>query len=83
MITLDEYIQKVERHRGEELSAEDWELISTAFEIGQRYHAGQKRANGDDYFEGHCVPVSLNVASLNMDGSMIAAALVHDTLEDT
>lgn len=83
MITLEQYIQKLESMRGEKLTDDDKKLITTVFELGARCHEGQKRANSDDYFEGHCIPVSLNVASLNMDSDMIAAALLHDSLEDS
>jgi len=83
MITLDKYFAELSRYRGDELSAEDEELIGTAFELGAKYHEGQKRANGDEYFEGHCIPVSYNVAQIHMPAEMIAAGLLHDTLEDT
>lgn len=83
MITLDKYFAELSKVRGEELSAADEELVGTAFELGRKHHAGQLRANGDDYFDGHCIPVSYNVASIRMPADMIAAALLHDTLEDT
>lgn len=83
MISLEEYFNLVSKERGEELSAEDEEILGTAFSLAEQFHAGQKRSNGDPYFEGHCVPVSLHVASLHMGSEMIAAALLHDTLEDT
>jgi len=83
MITLDKYFAELSRCRGDELSAEDEELIGTAFELGRKYHTGQKRASGEDYFDGHCVPVSYNVAKIHMPAEMIAAGLLHDTLEDT
>lgn len=83
MIPLDTYFKTLAQIRGDELSAEDQELIGTAFELGRKYHSGQKRANGDDYFDGHCIPVSYNVATIQMPADMIAAALLHDTLEDT
>jgi GTP diphosphokinase / guanosine-3',5'-bis(diphosphate) 3'-diphosphatase len=83
MIPLDTYFKTLADIRGEELSAEDEELLGMAFELGRKYHAGQTRANGDDYFDGHCIPVSYNVAKIQMPADMIAAALLHDSLEDT
>lgn len=83
MIPFDSYIKSIEEARGECLEADERTMLLDAFEIASTYHSGQKRANGDDYFEGHCVPVSLKVALLNMETSMIAAALLHDSLEDT
>jgi GTP pyrophosphokinase len=83
MISLDTYFQSINRLRKEPLSDADKRVIARAFEIGQTYHDGQLRANGKDYFEDHCIPVSCHVAELEMDAEMIAAALLHDTLEDT
>ena len=83
MISLSDYFFSINQLRGEELSAEDEECIGVAFELAEKYHEGQKRASGESYFEAHCIPVSYHVASLGMDSRMIAAALLHDTLEDT
>lgn len=83
MITLEKYFAELSTCRGDILSAKDEESIGKAFELAQRYHSDQKRANGDNYFEGHCVPVSYNVAKLGMPSEMIAAGLLHDTIEDT
>ncbi len=83
MITLPNYLERVNSLLGETMSEKDETLVSRAFELGRKYHEGQKRANGDNYFDGHCVPVSYNVASLKMTAPMIAAALLHDTIEDT
>ena len=83
MISLAKYFSVIKHLRGEELSAEDEELIGTAFSLAEKYHEGQVRANGKSYFQEHCIPVSYHVASLHMRAEMIAAALLHDTIEDT
>lgn len=83
MITLEKYFAELSKCRGEELSAEDEELIGAAFDIGRKCHHGQLRANGVDYFDGHCIPVSYHVAKIGMPSDMIVAGLLHDTLEDT
>ncbi|HPD99000.1 MAG TPA: RelA/SpoT family protein, partial [Candidatus Saccharibacteria bacterium] len=57
--------------------------IERAYEFAKTAHAGQTRANGDPYFQGHCVPVAMHVIDLGMDSTLICAALLHDTIEDT
>ena len=57
--------------------------IQRAFDVGQKYHKGQKRASGVDYFRGHCVHVALILHQLDMPTTMIIAGLLHDILEDT
>jgi guanosine-3',5'-bis(diphosphate) 3'-pyrophosphohydrolase len=83
MISLENYFLSINALRDSEFSSSDLLLISKAFELGKKYHEGQVRANGLGYFEEHCIPVSYHVASLGMDSEMVAAALLHDTLEDT
>lgn len=83
MIPLEKYFSSICELRGEELSAEDEEKIGTAYKLAEKYHRGQIRASGESYFEAHCIPVSLKVAGLQLSSDMIAAALLHDTLEDT
>ncbi len=82
-MTIDLYITKLRDMLGDELSGNDIKLIRNAYELAKLSHHGQKRASGEDYFEAHCIPVSINVASLDMPASMIAAALLHDSVEDT
>ncbi len=82
-MTFAEYMQKVTPFLDNEPGAADIELLGAAFELAQRAHGSQLRASGESYFDGHCVPVSLHVASLQMSLTMVAAGLLHDTLEDT
>lgn len=63
-------------------SAEDFKLLEDAFLYAERIHEGQKRYSGDPYIL-HLVAVSLRVASIGMDARTVAAALLHDTIEDT
>lgn len=60
----------------------DKRLILRAFEFAQKAHQGQKRLSGDDYIT-HCVEVAKFLSGLNFDSKTIAAALLHDVLEDT
>ncbi|MGA7204789.1 MAG: bifunctional (p)ppGpp synthetase/guanosine-3',5'-bis(diphosphate) 3'-pyrophosphohydrolase [Specibacter sp.] len=61
---------------------EDFELIERAFAVAEKYHEGQKRKSGDPYIT-HPVAVATILAELGMSGSTLAAALLHDTVEDT
>ncbi|WRH26445.1 RelA/SpoT family protein [Arthrobacter sp. JZ12] len=61
---------------------EDLEFIKRAYEVAERSHAGQKRKSGDPYIT-HPVAVATILAELGMTGTTLAAALLHDTVEDT
>ncbi len=61
---------------------EDFDLIQRAFLVAERSHDGQKRKSGDPYIT-HPVAVATILAELGMTGTTLAAALLHDTVEDT
>jgi GTP diphosphokinase / guanosine-3',5'-bis(diphosphate) 3'-diphosphatase len=60
----------------------DLELIARAYRFSAVAHEGQKRASGEDYL-AHCVEVAKILADLHLDTLSIAAALIHDVVEDT
>src|SRR5690606_36876321 len=60
----------------------DLTLVERAFEVADRAHEGQLRKSGDPYIT-HPVAVATILAELGFDGSTLAAALLHDTVEDT
>jgi len=60
----------------------DLSLIERAYVTAERAHRGQKRRSGDPYIT-HPVAVATILAELGMTESTIAAALLHDTVEDT
>src|SRR5256886_4318063 len=47
-----------------------------------KVHGSQKRASGDPYFS-HPLEVAAILTDLKLDDATIAAALLHDTIEDT
>ncbi|MSR76026.1 MAG: bifunctional (p)ppGpp synthetase/guanosine-3',5'-bis(diphosphate) 3'-pyrophosphohydrolase [Candidatus Ryanbacteria bacterium] len=57
-------------------------LIKKAFDLSVSSHAGQMRASGDPYIT-HPVAVAEKLITLKLDAPAIAAALLHDVLEDT
>jgi guanosine-3',5'-bis(diphosphate) 3'-pyrophosphohydrolase len=60
----------------------DMELIIRAYNFAENCHEGQYRNSGEKYFV-HPYNVAMILADLNMDDKTIAAALLHDVLEDT
>jgi len=60
----------------------DRELIQRAFEFADQAHQGQLRASGEPYIT-HCISVAIILAKLHVPPIVIAAALLHDTVEDT
>jgi GTP pyrophosphokinase len=60
----------------------DIALIRSAFLVAEVAHRGVTRASGEDFIE-HPLAVARILAGLAMDASGIAAALLHDTVEDT
>ncbi len=60
----------------------DRALIRRAFDLASRAHADQKRASGEPYIQ-HCLATAQMLAELRLDTATLAAALLHDTLEDT
>jgi guanosine-3',5'-bis(diphosphate) 3'-pyrophosphohydrolase len=57
-------------------------LVKRAYEFAERAHEGQMRRSGDPYIT-HPLAVAGILADLGMDAPTLAAALLHDTLEDT
>ncbi len=64
------------------LDPEKVALILRAYEIAEEAHRGQTRKTGEPYIF-HPVAVAQILANLRMDHESIAAALLHDTIEDT
>ncbi len=60
----------------------DRELLTRAYEFSAAAHAGQKRLTGDDYVS-HPLEVASVLAELELDQATLAAALLHDVVEDT
>ena len=81
-----------ERHQGllDELLAEvasystavDRDLVTRAFHFAAAAHEGQQRQSGSDFIE-HPAGAARICAELRLDEQTIAAALLHDVVEDT
>ncbi len=66
---------------GDAIPPEREKLVSEAYEFASNAHEGQLRESGDPYIV-HPVDAAATVSSLNLDGAAIAAALLHDVVED-
>src|SRR5438552_16480254 len=60
----------------------DEALLNRAYVYAMKAHGSQKRASGDPYFS-HPLEVAAILTELKLDDATIAAALLHDTIEDT
>ncbi|MBO5411639.1 MAG: bifunctional (p)ppGpp synthetase/guanosine-3',5'-bis(diphosphate) 3'-pyrophosphohydrolase [Clostridia bacterium] len=63
-------------------SLTDSEMLVKAYDYAERAHANQKRASGEPYFIHPCAVADI-LMDLGLDSATIAAALLHDVIEDT
>ena len=56
-------------------------MVEDAYNFAWAAHAGQKRLSGEPYVE-HPINTALFLADLNLDAITLAAALLHDVIED-
>ncbi len=57
-------------------------LVGRAYDYARNAHKDQKRKNGEPFFS-HCLAAAESVAEWGLDETTIAAALLHDVVEDT
>ncbi len=75
--------RKLLRTSYQALSADDKKLIRKAFDVAVDAHKNQRRKSGEAYIF-HPIAVATIVASkIGLDATSIAAALLHDVIEDT
>ncbi len=60
----------------------DRELILRAYRVAEKAHKPQKRASGEPYIT-HCLAVANILVEMYVPPAVIAAGLLHDTVEDT
>jgi len=60
----------------------DLAVIERAYQVAEQAHRGQLRKSGDAYIT-HPLAVTTILADLGMTPATLAAALLHDTVEDT
>jgi GTP diphosphokinase / guanosine-3',5'-bis(diphosphate) 3'-diphosphatase len=57
-------------------------LVSRAFEVAREAHQHQRRSSGEGYIN-HPIAVAKIVADIGLDDISLAAALLHDAVEDS
>ncbi len=60
----------------------DLKLLEKAYEMAEAAHRGQLRKSGDPFIT-HPIGVATVLAELGLDEKTVAAALLHDAIEDT
>jgi guanosine-3',5'-bis(diphosphate) 3'-pyrophosphohydrolase len=78
MMRQYELVERVKRYN----PSADEALLNRAYVYAMMAHGNQKRASGDLYF-GHPLEVAAILTDMKLDEATIAAAVLHDTVEDT
>jgi len=78
MMRQYELIDRVKQYN----PATNEDLLNRAYVYAMRAHGEQRRESGDPYFS-HPLEVAAILTDLKLDDATIAAALLHDTIEDT
>ncbi|MAI08320.1 MAG: bifunctional (p)ppGpp synthetase/guanosine-3',5'-bis(diphosphate) 3'-pyrophosphohydrolase [Magnetococcales bacterium] len=78
MIRQYELIDKIQQFN----KNADVALLNRAYVYSMKAHGNQKRVSGEPYLI-HPLEVASIIADLHLDDASIAAALLHDTIEDT
>ena len=66
----------------ESYTGENRDMILHAYDYAKEAHRNQKRASGEPYFIHPCAVAEILV-ELGLDAETVAAALLHDVIEDT
>jgi guanosine-3',5'-bis(diphosphate) 3'-pyrophosphohydrolase len=77
-MTISELIERVQSY--DPSANREW--LMSVYQLADAAHQGQRRASGESYIE-HPLAVAGILADLEMDHQTIAAALLHDVVEDT
>lgn len=78
MIRINDILDKVAAYHPEA----DLDIIDRAYIYSARMHEGQVRLSGEPYL-AHPLEVANILADMKLDVTSVAAALLHDALEDT
>ena len=75
---MEDILKKLEKN----YIGKDFALLVKAHDYAKKAHANQKRASGEDYFIHPCTVAQI-LSDLGLDASTVAAAFLHDVIEDT
>lgn len=76
---LEQLLELCHKH----LDSVDDELITRAFKLCYQSHYGVTRASGEPYYYHPLEVAKITAVEISIDDISIAAALLHDTVEDT
>ena len=75
-------IAELEKRIGSYLSCDEVEKVRRAYEFSASAHEGQLRKSGEPYIN-HPLEVAGILGDMHMDHQTLAAAILHDVIEDT
>ena len=74
---VEDLIRRIRKFHPED----NMDLVRKAYEYAEKAHANQMRKSGEPYFSHPCA-VAVILTDLMLDGTTIAASLLHDCVED-
>lgn len=77
-VNIEEFFERVSKY----LTKDQIKFVRTAYELAAEAHAPQIRKSGEPYII-HPIGVASILAQLQMDEKTLAAAFLHDVVEDT
>ncbi len=75
-------LESLMEHLPDTFSLADREIVQRAYRVAEEAHRKQKRNSGEPYIN-HCIAVATILANLRVPPEVVAAGLLHDTVEDT
>ena len=63
-------------------NGKEYALLKKAYDFSRKAHEHQKRASGEEYFIHPCTVAKILI-ELGLDAATVAAAFLHDVIEDT
>src|ERR1041384_58073 len=75
-------LEKLLEQLPENYTVKDRDLVMRAYQTAEVAHREQKRHSGEPYIN-HCIAVASILADLKVPPEVVAAGLLHDTVEDT
>jgi len=77
LVGLESLLAKVQEYLPEEKLL----LLHKAFQFAEEKHSGQSRLSGEPYIQ-HPLNIAIYLGGLHLDATTLAAALLHDVIED-
>ena len=77
-VTVDGFFEMIKKYLDEKQVA----FVHKAYDVAAKAHANQRRKSGEPYII-HPLGVATILADLHMDETTLAAAFLHDVVEDT